>query len=78
MKSPQYKTRNLFVASYILATGKAKFEGIETQDHKTKLFLFTPSDIAQKLETEYFDGASLPVKAIFAEYNTLKDLLFQR
>lgn len=73
-----YKTKNLFITAYLMASGKVRFLGLETLDNKTKLFTFTPSDIARTLEAEYFSGGSLPVKHIFAEYNTLKDLLFQR
>lgn len=61
-----------------MASGKVKFHGFETLDFKTKLFTFSPVDIAQKLEAEYFSGGALPVKVVFAEYNTLKDLLFDR
>lgn len=73
-----YKTKNLFVAAYLMASGKVRFLGLQELDSKTKLFTFTPFDLARTLEAEYFSGGSLPVKHIFAEYNTLKDLLFQR
>ena len=73
-----YKTKNLFIAAYLMASGKVRFLGLESLDNRTKLFTFTPSDIARVLEADYFSGGSLPVKLIFAEYNTLKDLLFQR
>lgn len=73
-----FKTKNLFIATYLMASGKVKFLGLETLDFKTKLFKFSPVDVAQQLEADYFSGGSLPVKTVFAEYNTLKDLLFQR
>lgn len=73
-----YSTKNLFVATYLMASGRVEFKGLETLDSKTKLFLFSPLVEAQKLETEYFSGGSLPAKSLFAEYNTLKDLLFQK
>lgn len=73
-----YKTKNLFIASYLMASGKVVFHGLETLDFKTKLFTFSPSDLACGLETEYLSGGSLPVKIVFSEYNTLKDLLFER
>lgn len=73
-----YRTKNLFIATYLLASGKVQFLGLEFLDSKTKLFTFSPLEMAKKLESEYFSGGSLPVKTIFAEYNTLKDLLFQR
>ena len=73
-----FKTKNLFVASYLLASGKVRFHGLETLDYKTKLFKFSPVELAQLLENEYLSGGSLPVKSIFAEYNTLKDMLFDR
>lgn len=80
MEKPQseYTTKNLFVATYLLATGKVSFLGLKTLDYKTKLFVFTPKETAQRLELEYFTGGKLPVKQIFSEYNTLKDLLFQK
>lgn len=73
-----FKTKSLFIATYILASRKIKFLGLETLDSKTKLFTFSPINVAQELETEYFSGGQLPVKDVFAEYNNLKDLLFQR
>lgn len=74
----KYKTKNLFIATYLLASGKVIFEGLEAIDHKTKLFIFSPHSLAKKIEHEYFSGGTLPVKTIFAEYNTLKDMLFDR
>lgn len=71
-----YKTKNLFVASFLQASGRVKFLGLEVLDYKTKLFKFTPADIALALETEYFSGGQLPIKTVFAEYNSLKDILF--
>ena len=73
-----YKTKNLFVASYILCCARVRFLGLEVLDSKTKLFTFTPADVATELEAEYFSGGQLPVKVVFAEYNNLKDMLFQR
>lgn len=80
MEDPQkdFLTKNLYVATFLLASGEVKFLGLKALDAKTKLFRFTPKEKAEELETSYFQGASLPVKTIFAEYNTLKDLLFQR
>jgi len=74
----RYTTKNLFISTYLLTSGKVKFLGIETLDYKTKLFIFTPLALAQKLEAEYFSGGALPAKILFAEYNNLKDILFQR
>lgn len=74
----KYTTKNLFVATYLLASGQVTFEGLDTLDFKTKLFVFSPAEKAKQLELEYFSGGSLPVKAVFAEYNTLKDMLFDR
>lgn len=74
----QFQTKNLFVATFLLASGKVNFSGLKVLNHKTKLFCFLPKKIAQELEIKYFDGAVLPVKKVFAEYNSLKDLLFQR
>ncbi len=73
-----YRTKNLFVAAYLMASSKVRFLGLETLDQRTKLFTFTPFATAQEFENDYFSGGALPVKHIFAEYNTLKDLLFQR
>lgn len=80
MENPNkfYTTKNLFIASYLMASGKVSFEGLKAIDFKTKLFLFSPSGLAQDLEAEYFSGGSLPAKTLFSEYNSLKDLLFQR
>lgn len=73
-----YKTKNLFVATYLMASSKVKFLGTESLDYKSKQFLFTPYDTSTMLETEYFSGGSLPAKHLFAEYNSLKDILFQK
>lgn len=77
-KEEIYTTKNLFVASFLLASGKVNFLGLTNFDPKTKLFKFAPQKMAEELETAYFQGDALPVKTIFAEYNALKDLLFQR
>jgi hypothetical protein len=78
MENPQgeYQTKNLFVASFIMASEKVKFVGFKILDYKTKLFCFSPLKEAERLETEYFSGATLPAKTLFAEYNRLKDMLF--
>ncbi len=73
-----YKTKNLFIATYLMASGQVRFLGLEVLDSKTKLFLFSPLTTAQKLEADYFSGGLLSVKSVFSEYNNLKDLLFQR
>lgn len=73
-----FKTKNLFVASYILSSARVRFLGLEVLDSKTKLFTFSPADVATELESEYFSGGKLPVKTVFAEYNNLKDMLFDR
>ena len=73
-----YQTKNLFVASYLICSNRVDFSGVKTLDKKTKLFVFSPYNIARQLEVEYFSGGLLPAKALFAEYNNLKDMLFQR
>lgn len=73
-----YRTRNLFIATYLNVSGKVKFLGLETVDNKTKLFLYSPLAAAKELETDYFAGGQMPVKTVFAEYNNLKDMLFNR
>jgi len=78
MEDQDYSTKNLFVATYLLASGRVVFRGTRQLDQKTKLFIFTPKNTAEILEQDYFSGGSLPAKALFSEYNTLKDLLFQR
>ena len=80
IKNPMsiFKTKNLFLATYLLASAKVRFIGLEELDVTTKLFIFSPAKVAQELEIEYLSGGQLPVKNVFAEYNTLKDLLFQR
>lgn len=74
----KFTTKNLFIATYLLASGKVTLQGLQILDAKTKLFVFTPFERARELEQEYFSGGALPVKTIFAEYNTLKDMLFDR
>jgi hypothetical protein len=76
-KQKIYKTKNLFIATYLLASGEVDFNGVEKLDYKTKLFRFSPIDKARELEAAYFTGGRLPAKTLFNEYNTLKDLLFQ-
>ena len=73
-----FKTKNLFVATFLMASRKVVFEGLQTLDQKTKLFCFSPKEKAEKLEIAYFRGGKLSVKTVFSEYNGLKDLLFQR
>lgn len=80
MEKPQdvFQTKNLFVATYLMVSGEVDFEGLQTLDFKTKLFCFSPKEKAKELEIAYFRGGKLSVKNVFAEYNTLKDMLFQR
>lgn len=78
MEQNIFKTKNLFIAAYLMASGELQFKGLETLDSKTKLFTFSPADVAKRLESEYFSGGKLSVKTVFAEYNTLKDMIFQR
>jgi hypothetical protein len=73
-----YETKNLFIATYLMVTNQVQFLGLRQLDSKTKLFVFSPANLANQLEAEYFSGASSPAKLLFAEYNNLKDLLFQR
>ena len=73
-----YSTKNLFVASFLMASGEVQFNGLQRLDPKTKLFLFSPTEKAEELEAIYFSGGSVSSKLLFAEYNNLKDLLFQR
>lgn len=71
MKNPQgeYSTKNLFIASFIIASGKVKFVGLKTLDYKTKLFYFLPLKEAERLEVEYFSGGS-PGKDAFCRLGT--------
>jgi hypothetical protein len=80
MANPQdeYSTKNLFVAAFLMASGRVRFVCLRSLDYKTKLFCFSPREEAEKLEAEYFSGGALPAKTLFAEYNTLKDLLFNQ
>lgn len=73
-----YETKNLFIASFLMASQRVDFAGLRDLDYKTKLFTFSPASLARELEADYFSGKPLPAKTLFAEYNTLKDLLFQR
>ena len=80
MEKPQneFQTKNLFVATFLLASGQVEFRGLKKLDYKTRLFCFSPKKKAEELEIAYFSGAKLSVKQVFAEYNALKDMLFQR
>lgn len=71
----KFKSKNLFVCSYIQATGKVKFVGLETIDPQTKAFIFEPAETASLLEVEYFSGEALPAKSLFAAYVELRKLL---
>lgn len=73
-----YKTKNLFIATFLLCHKELEFHGATQLDSKTKFFCFTPKETATQLENAYFSGASVPAKDLFNNYNTLKDLLFQR
>lgn len=72
-----FKTKDLFSATYILSSGQTEFYGLETlEDGRTKLFLFTPYEIAQKLENEYYAGGSRAAKLLFLSYKELRTQLF--
>jgi hypothetical protein len=78
MEKKLYKTKNIFIASFILATHQVEFLGLETLDSKTKLFTFNPYDVAYKLENEYLSGEGISAKDLFAEYNNLRSLIFDK
>lgn len=74
----EYTTKNLFIATFLLCHTGIKLIGTKELNPKTKLFCFTPKTLAEKLENDYFSGSSARAKDLFNNYNTLKDLLFQR
>lgn len=73
-----FYTKNLFIATFLLCHPEITFIGTKQLDVQTKLFKFTPKEKAEELEGEYFRGARVSAKDLFNNYNTLKDLLFQR
>lgn len=78
MENEYFSTKNLYTAAYLLASGAVTFQGFKQLDYKTKLFLFSPLQKAIELEREYYSGGALPAKTLFAEYNTAKDMLFDK
>lgn len=74
----KFFTKNLFIATFLLCHQEVSFTGTSSLDKHTKLFGFTPENIAREIEASYFRGGMAPAKDLFGNYNTLKDLLFQR
>ncbi len=76
-KQEVYKTTSLNVASYIIASQKVKFIGLNKLNPKEIIFIFNNLLACQKLEDEYWkDQAQTNPKKLFYAFNELRDMMF--
>lgn len=77
MIDTSYKTTNLHIATYLFATTKVRFLGLEKISPNQFLFVFDRKDICQKLLDDYWkDNALINPKKLFSSLNEIKDRLF--
>jgi len=74
----QYKTTSLSLASYLCTRKEINFVGVNKESPENIIFVFEPKEKAQKLADEFYAGKGLanPL-ALFQQYRTLKDLVFE-
>lgn len=72
-----YKTKNLYIAAYLYASG---LQLVNTEKEFNEIFfLFSPKNQAEELVDKYFkDQASINPRELFARFNDLKDLIFSK
>ncbi|MBN1263458.1 MAG: hypothetical protein JW991_03835 [Candidatus Pacebacteria bacterium] len=72
-----FKTHQLYIATYLLATGNVPLLCLEKISPKKVLFVFENTLLCQKLINEYWDDVALiNPKKLFSCLNELKDRLF--
>jgi len=77
MKKIEFKTYQLNIASYLLATDKVNLLRLEKVSPKKVLFVFDNSSMCQKLIVDYWnDNILISPKKVFRSLNELKDRLF--
>lgn len=72
-----YRTTDLYLASYLHASG-TKFTGIERQEGSTKVaFIFRDPEKCRELVNEYFTGdPQCNIRRYVGSLRELKDLIF--
>ena len=78
MNESHYQTRDLNLSAFLLVQHGIAFKGLQTFDHKTKEFLFTPRSKCEKLAAEFISGeAEMSVRRFCDGLRLAKDLLFK-
>ncbi len=72
-----YTTKDLYIASYLLATHAVQFVGVEGEQGQ-KYFVFSPQQKAQELADAYwnFKAENIQPKQLFSAFRDIKDALF--
>lgn len=74
-----YRTKNLNLASYLLASAKVNLLSIDKSNTHEIEFIFSHKDVCEQLETQYWQNTALinPKQLLYA-LNELKDQMFNR
>jgi len=77
MNATYYKTRDLYLSSFLLSSGELTLSGTESVG-KEIYFQFTPRDRAVELAQQYWSdrAPSIQPRQLFQSLRSLKDLLF--
>ena len=78
MENKIYKTSDLNIASFLLASGQVSLTKSERSSDNTVHFYFSPKELAQKLVEAYWaDSApSIQPRKLFGARRDLQDLVF--
>jgi hypothetical protein len=78
MKEDFFQTTDLPTAAFLLTRSEITFRGLAAKDHKTKFFLFEPSQEARYLALQFVAGTATTIARQYADaLRTAKDLIFQ-
>ena len=74
MTTTDFKTGNIHLASYLLATGAAKFRGVEWGSGNGGIFVFRPGPSKSATEA-FFNNGDAPVLRLFESLKQLRTAL---
>lgn len=72
-----FKTKEMFVAAFLLCKGSVRYLGLERIDARSYYFVFSPHDKCQKLATDFLSGNGLVRARAYADaVRRAKELVF--
>ncbi len=77
METKCYRTRDLYISSYLISSGKVTLSGTEKAG-KEITFLFTPKEIAEELVCLYWSDCApiIQPRLLYQSLRSIKDLIF--